>query len=67
MEDWRYENLREDVKRLREELYEVRGADEQSRELAEPPAFSRLGGISWLMIIGIWIAVIVDATGALDR
>ena len=67
MEDWRYENLSNRIDRLQDEVREVRGRTNKVENWQSLMPF-RIGmGIWWLMIAGIWIAMIVDATGALDR
>lgn len=67
MEDWRYENLREDVRRLRGELYEVRGRTNRIESWQSLLPFRAWMAVVWLIIAGTWIAVIVDGTGVLNK
>jgi hypothetical protein len=64
MDDWRYETLREDVRRLRKELNEVerRTWKVEYWQGLQPMRISF--AICWLLIAGMWAAVIADAAGA---
>jgi hypothetical protein len=64
MEDWRYDNLREDIKRLQEELYEVRGRTSKLENWKSFLPMRVWFAILWLAIICMWIAGIADAAGA---
>lgn len=63
MDDWRYENLREDLGRLREELREVEGRTYKVETWQSLVPFRVWLAICWLVIAGIWILVIVEALG----
>jgi hypothetical protein len=67
MEDWRYENLSDRIDRLQDEVREVRGRTNKVESWQSLMPFRFWMGVWWLMIAGIWIAVIVDVTGALDK
>ena len=64
MSDWRYENLQEDVRRLRKELSEVERRTWKVEHWQSLQPFRVWMAIWWLMIIAIWGAVIADAAGA---
>ena len=61
MEDWRYENLRDDMKRLREDLQEVRGRTYKVETWQSLFPLRTLMVISWLVVIGIWVSGIAEA------
>lgn len=67
MEDWRYENLRDRIDRLQDEIREVRGRTNKVENWQSLMPFRIWMGIWGLIIAAIWIAVIVDAMGALAR
>jgi hypothetical protein len=61
VEDWRYENLREDMKRLREDLQEVRGRTYSVETWQSLFPLRVLMVILWLIAIGIWVSGIAEA------
>jgi len=66
MEDWRYENLSSRMDRLQEEVREVRGRTNKVESWQNQVPFRIWLAVFWLMMAGIWIAMILGATGALD-
>lgn len=64
MNDWRYELLQEDVRRLRKELNEVERRTWKVENWQSLQPFRIWTAIYWIMIGGMWIAVIADAAGA---
>jgi hypothetical protein len=61
VEDWRYENLREDISRLREDLQEVRGRTHSVETWQSLFPLRTLFVIWWLITIGIGVGVIAEA------
>lgn len=61
MEDWRYENLRADINRLREDLQEVRGRTYKVETWQSLFPLRTLFVILWLVTIGIWVTGIAEA------
>jgi hypothetical protein len=61
MEDWRYENLREDLKRLREELCEVRGRTHKVESWQSFFPLRAILVVSWLIAIGMVVFAIAGA------
>lgn len=61
MEDWRYENLKKDMKRLREDLREVQGRTYKIQTWQDLFPLRTLFVILWLVVIGIWATGIVEA------
>lgn len=64
MDDWRYDILKEDIKRLRDDLSEVQRRTWKIESWQSLAPFRISLAVCWLVIVGIWIAVIADATGA---
>lgn len=64
MNDWRYENLQEDVRRLREELKDVEQRTWKVEHWQALHPFRVWMAICWLVIAVIWIAGIANAAGA---
>lgn len=64
MDDWRYELLKEDIKRLRDDLSEVQRRTWKLESWRSFAPFRVWLAVCWLAIIGIWIAVIAGAAGA---
>jgi hypothetical protein len=64
MDDWRYELLREDVRRLRKELSEVEQRTWKVEHWQSVQPFRIWMAICWLMVAAIWIAGIANAAGA---
>jgi hypothetical protein len=64
MNDWRYEHLQEDVRRLRKELDEVERRTWKVEHWQSLQPFRIWMAVYWIMIGGIWIAVIAGAAGA---
>ena len=60
MEDWRYENLREDMKRLREDLQEARGRTHSVETWQSLFPLRALIVVLWLVMIGIWVSGIAE-------
>jgi hypothetical protein len=67
MEDWRYENLSNRMDRLQEEVREVRGRTNKVESWQSLLPFRVSMAICWLVIAGVWILVIADGTGVLDK
>lgn len=61
MEDWRYENLKEDIKRLREDVQEVRGRTYKLESWQDFFPLRVLMVVVWMVTIGIWVAAIAEA------
>lgn len=61
MEDWRYENLKADVKLLREELREVRGRTYKVENWQSMLPLRVMEKLIWLMAAGTAIFVIAEA------
>jgi hypothetical protein len=61
MEDWRYETLEADVKRLREELREVRGRTYEVETWQSMLPLRVMVKVMWLMAAGTMIFVIAEA------
>ena len=66
MEDWRYENLSSRMDRLQEEVREVRGRTNKVERWQNMVPFRVWMAVFWLMMAGIWIAMILGATGVFD-
>jgi hypothetical protein len=64
MNDWRYETLQDDVRRLRKELNDVEQRTWKVEHWQSLQPFRVGMAIVWLLIAGIWIAEIAIATGA---
>ena len=64
MDDWRYNFLKEDIKRFRNDLSEVERRTWKVESWQSLVWFRVWLAVCWLMIVGMWIAVIADATGA---
>jgi hypothetical protein len=64
VDDWRYDFLKEDVERLRDELSEVERRTWKVENWQSLVPFRMWLAICWLVIVGGWIAVIADAAGA---
>lgn len=64
MNDWRYEHLQEDVRRLRKELNEVERRTWKVENWQSLQPFRIWMAIFWIINGGFWIAVIADAAGA---
>ncbi len=64
MDDWRYEILQEDVRRLRKELNEVEQRTWKVEHWQSLQPFRAWMALWWLVIAGIWIADIAIAAGA---
>jgi len=65
VDDWRYDILKEDIKRLRDDLGEVQRRTWKIESWQSLAPFRISLAICCLVIVGIWIAVIADAAGAL--
>lgn len=63
MGDWRYENLSDDMKRLREELYEIRGRTHKIETWQSLLPFRIWLAICWLVIIGMWVFNLAEPWG----
>lgn len=64
MGDWRYDFLKEDIKRLRDDLSEVERRTWKVENWQSLVPFRIWLAVLWLVIAGIWIAVIAGAAGA---
>ena len=64
MDDWRYELLNEDIKRLRKELHEVERRTWKVEDWQSLQPMRIWLAIYWLLIVGMWAALIADAAGA---
>jgi len=62
--DWRYDFLKEDIKRLRDDLSEVERRTWKVENWQSLVPFRIWLAVLWLVIAGIWIAVIAGAAGA---
>jgi hypothetical protein len=64
VDDWRYDYLKEDIKRLRDDLNEVERRTWKVESWQSLAPFRIWMVVGWVAIAGIWIAVIADAAGA---
>lgn len=64
MDDWRYEHLQEDVRRLQKELNAVERRTWKVEHWQSLQPFRIWMAIWCLMIAGLWVAGIADAAGA---
>lgn len=64
MNDRRYELLNEDIRRLRKELGEVERRTWKVEHWQSLQPMRIWFAICWLLIAGVWAAVIADAAGA---
>ncbi len=64
MDNWRYDFLKEDIKRLRDDLNEVESRTWKVENWQSLMPLRTCFAICWLAIVGMWIAVIADAAGA---
>jgi hypothetical protein len=64
VDDWRYDFLKDDIKRLREDLSEVRERTWKVENWQNLVPLRILFAICWLIILGVWAAEIADASGA---
>ena len=64
MDDWRYDFLKEDIKRLRNDLVKVERRTWTVENWQSMVPFRIWLTVCWLVILGIWVAVIADAAGA---
>ena len=64
MDDWRYDFLKEDIKRLRDDLSEVERRTWKVESWQSFVPFRIWLAVCWLVFAGIWAAVIADAAGA---
>lgn len=64
MDDWRYDFLKEDIKRLRNDLNEVDRRTWKVETWQNLVPLRIAFAICWLVIVGMWIAVAADAAGA---
>jgi hypothetical protein len=62
--DWRYDYLKEDIKRLRDDLNQVERRTWKVEHWQSLLPFRIWLAVCWLVMVGIWAAVIADATGA---
>jgi hypothetical protein len=58
MDDWRYENLRTDVRKLQKEIYELRGRTWKIETWKDLLPHRVMLVIWWLVIAGIWAVAI---------
>jgi len=65
MDDWRYEHLREDVRRLQKELNEVERRTWKVEHWQSLQPLRIWMAIFWLLIVAMWAVAIADAAGAL--
>ena len=63
MDNWRYNSLKEDIKQLRDDLREVDKRTWKVERWQSLVSFRIWLAACWLIIIGIWVAVIADAVG----
>lgn len=61
MEDWRYDNLKADMKLLREEIREVKGRTYKVENWQFMLPMRVMMGIVWLVTAGIWVFGIAEA------
>lgn len=61
MDDWRYENLRDDVNRLRKEIREVEGRAYKVETWQSLLPLRVLMGITWLFAVGMVVFAIARA------
>jgi hypothetical protein len=64
VDDWRYDYLKEDIKRLRDDLNEVERRTWKVESWQSLVPFRVWLAACWLVVVGVWIAVIADAAGA---
>jgi len=64
VDDWRYDFLKEDIKRLRNDLVKVERRTWTVENWQSMVPFRIWLTVCWLVILGIWVAVIADAAGA---
>jgi hypothetical protein len=64
MEDWRYENLTQEVKRLREDLYEVRGRTNKVESWQSLFPLNVLIAVMWLIAAGMAVFSVVAAASS---
>jgi len=64
VDDWRYDFLKEDIRRLRDDLSEVERRTWKVEDWQSLVPFRLLMAIWWVLIVGMWSAVIADAAGA---
>ena len=64
MDDWRYDFLIDDIKRLREDLSEVRERTWKVENWQNLVPLRILLAVCWLIVLGVWAAGIADAAGA---
>lgn len=64
MEDWRYDLLKEDINRLRDDLIEVRTRTWKIENWQGMLPFRIWLAVCWLAILGMWTFVIAGAAGA---
>lgn len=60
MEDWRYENMRDDIKRIQEDLRDIRGRTHRVESWQDFFPLRAMIAITWLVAIGIWVAGIAE-------
>lgn len=65
MEDWRYESLRQEVKRLRDELYEVRGRTNKVESWQSLFPLNLMIVVMWLIAAGIAVFSLAVAAASL--
>jgi hypothetical protein len=65
VDDWRYDFLKEDIKRLRNDLSELERRTWKVENWKSLLPFRIWLAACWLVIAGIWIAMAADAAGAL--
>jgi hypothetical protein len=63
VDDWRYDFLKEDIKRLRDDLTEVERRTWKVENWQSILPLRICFAICWLPILGIWITVIAHAVG----
>jgi hypothetical protein len=63
--DWRYESLKGDMKRLRDDLNDVQRRTRKIESWQSRVPFRLWLIVCWLVMAGIWVVVIADAAGAL--
>lgn len=64
MNDWRYDSLRDDIKRLRDELNAVKRRTWEVERWQDRVPFRIELAVCWLVMVCVWAAVIADAAGA---
>jgi len=65
VDNWRYDLLKEDIQQLRDDLRQTESRTWKIENWQSLVPFRVWLAVCWLVIVGIWTAVAVDAAGAL--